>query len=777
VDARVVTRTGDVVADRFELATVVRRRGQSVVYRAVDREIGAPVAIEVHGAAGRRSDTTVDGSVVARLDHPRIARYVAHGVTAAGEPWLATEWLEGVDLGQEIARRAPSLAEALQIGAHVSDALTHAHGRGVTHGQLDPARIFLVGGTIDDLKVLGFGSAPFQSTEPSESDLSSLGYVAPELARGWRASPAADVFSLGCILYRLVAGRPPFDAESLGAIVVSVLTRDPPPLGTLVPVPGAIESLVHAMLAKDPSARPDDAASIRQTLLRSASSTAAARTLTDVTTIRAGDAAGCPSEARLAAYLEGIAAGAERDEVERHIDVCADCARLVGEYARSTRTPAPISAAAATLGIGATIGRYTIEDVLGMGAVGIVYLARDRHLHRQVALKIVLHTLDGERAYARMLREARALAQLSHPNVVTVYDTGYVGARPYLVLEYVPGRRLDVWLRERPRARDEAGDALLQAGEGLAAAHEAGLVHRDVKPANVMVGDDGRVRVVDFGLVRIDPADPRAGFRTTLGAFLGTPYYMAPEQRFGSNVDARADQYAFSIMALDTLYRDGRPAGDGAAALTDDPRDALLAVIRRGMAARAADRHPSMRAMVAELRAALARDRADDAAPLTIPMAPDTLAEDTHFVLVARPPQGALAAVPLRNLTHTLVTDETAGPGADAARELATRGGGQASVLPNGLLLARFRPDPRFRESAATRAAHCALALAGVLGIHEVAVVAEDAGSSDVRGFERANVALDPGAQGAVPIDERVAAAVQHELRVERNEGGWLLFP
>jgi serine/threonine-protein kinase len=736
---------GDVVAERFELLSMVARTGDGSRWRAADRERGgAAVTLEVFRS------TTADLDLLARLDHPNITAHVAHG-----DGWLATEWLQGVDLEQALARRRPSTAEALRLGACLADALAHAHRCGVAHGQLEPALVLLVDGDIERPKVCGFGRGPRSQRDCAA--LGGLGYMAPELARGWRASPAADVFSLGCVLYRALGGRAAFEGDSVGALVVAVLTGDPPRLGTLVPIPGRLEALIHSMLAKDPAARPGDLAEVRAALLEAVDG-------------------GCPSEALLADYLAGAAGTEAREAMERHLDRCGDCTRLVADFAKSTRAGAPpASTGAASLGIGAKLGRYAIEDVLGMGAVGIVYLARDLQLHRPVALKVVLHTHRSDRAHARILREARALAQLSHPNVVAVYDTGHAGDRPYLVLEYVPGLRFDVWIRQRVRARQEVAAFLLQAGEGLAAAHDAGLVHRDVKPANVMVGDDGRVRVVDFGLVRIDPDDPKAGFQTTVGAYLGTPYYMAPEQRYIASVDVRADQYAFCVMASDALYRGGRPGGDALHMPLVDPNDAVLAVLRRGLMPLARDRHPTMHALLAELRAALASELASDAAPATVPMPPDPLPADAMMVLLARPPAGPLAEVPLRDLTHTLAPSDVESPTAEAARELAARAGAEANVLPNGLLLARFRADARFRESPATRAAQCALALSGVLGVPEVAVVAEEATASDVRAFGRAQAELERAAPGTVRLDERVAASVQHEVRVERDPSGWLL--
>ena len=158
----------------------------------------------------------------------------------------------------------------------------------------------------------------------------------------------------------------------------------------------------------------------------------------------------------------------------------------------------------------ARIGRYVVLRRLGHGAMGIVYAAFDDLLDRKVAIKILRDRGEGSRAFMRVLREAQALARLSHPNVVTVHDVDASAGRVYIAMEFVVGTTLKAWLKERPRRLPETLGVFVQAGRGLAAAHAVGLVHRDFKPENVMVGADDRVRVTDFGLARLDPDDAPA---------------------------------------------------------------------------------------------------------------------------------------------------------------------------------------------------------------------------------------------------------------------------
>ena len=211
--------------------------------------------------------------------------------------------------------------------------------------------------------------------------------------------------------------------------------------------------------------------------------------------------------------------------------------------------------------------------------MGVVFAAFDPQLNRKVALKILRanqsEAADKQQLRARLYREAQAIAKLSHPNVITVFDVGTVGASVFVAMEFVEGVTLTEYL-EQPRTLDAILDAFSQAGRGLGAAHEAGLVHRDFKPDNVLMGFDGLARVSDFGLARSDPSlvvedDDEPEFAsdpadvgdvnllsspiTQAGAVVGTPRYMAPEQHAGAPPDPRSDQFAFCVALYQAIYR------------------------------------------------------------------------------------------------------------------------------------------------------------------------------------------------------------------------------
>jgi tetratricopeptide (TPR) repeat protein len=281
------------------------------------------------------------------------------------------------------------------------------------------------------------------------------------------------------------------------------------------------------------------------------------------------------------------------------------------------------------------LGRYVVLMRLGAGGAGIVYAAYDPELDRRVAIKVVRPGPAGSTsrsdARAALLNEARAIARLAHPNVVAVFDVdtgptrvlgeegGADGDAVFIVMELVDGMTLHQWVREEERSWRDVVDVFLQAGRGLAAAHAAGIVHRDFKPGNVLIGEDGRARVLDFGLAQAAPTGAGKSLDHLDSSepdshAAGTPAYMAPEQHRAVDVDPRTDQYSFCLALYEGLYK-ARPFSQSrmnalaeakespperAPTVADVPRW-LFRIVRRGLSPLPADRYPSMRALLAEL--------------------------------------------------------------------------------------------------------------------------------------------------------------------------------
>ena len=264
--------------------------------------------------------------------------------------------------------------------------------------------------------------------------------------------------------------------------------------------------------------------------------------------------------------------------------------------------------------------RYELEELVGTGGMSSVFRAHDRLLDRKVALKILHQQYSADDDYVeRFKREARSVAALSHPNIVTVIDRGEHGDRQFIVFEYVAGENLKRMIERRgPAPVPNALELAIQIARGLAFAHQQGLVHRDVKPQNVLMNGDGRAKVTDFGIAR--SLDVQHGMTQT-GTVLGTSDYIAPEQAQGQRVDEHSDVYSLGVVLYELLTSEVPFPGENFVAVAmrhineeppsvlgkrPDVSPRLDEAIRRAMAKQPEDRFPTMDAFCAELEACLA---------------------------------------------------------------------------------------------------------------------------------------------------------------------------
>jgi hypothetical protein len=341
----------------------------------------------------------------------------------------------------------------------------------------------------------------------------------------------------------------------------------------------------------------------------------------------------CPEEETLLRCADGEADPA----TAAHVRACPRCRRALSlvqagsgasasgaddEHALVARIEAMQRRRATALAAGTRVDRYEIIRRVGEGGMGVVYAARDPELERVVAIKLMHPPRTGHGTTAalagdenrRLLREARALAKVAHPNVVSVFDVGTTSGVPldgeasgtplddrvFVVMELVEGGTMREWLATRPD-RAAVLDAFIQAGRGLTAAHARALIHRDFKPDNVLIGEDGRVRVTDFGLARMVREEAEESRITGSKAVVGTPSYMAPEVQRGDTADARSDQFSFAVALYRALAgyspRPDLPLADEGRSI---PRG-LRKVLRRALALERDGRFPSMEALVTEL--------------------------------------------------------------------------------------------------------------------------------------------------------------------------------
>nr|MCU0697170.1 serine/threonine protein kinase [Myxococcaceae bacterium] len=318
----------------------------------------------------------------------------------------------------------------------------------------------------------------------------------------------------------------------------------------------------------------------------------------------------CLDDDTLLALVGGHLSGAALEAAERHLDTCSTCRQAAAlGLEHGERTPA--------LTVGDTIGRYVVLERIGAGAMGQVFAAWDPQLDRKVALKLLKQAASSDEHQARLLREAQTLARLSHPNVVTVFDVGRWEGQRFIALEFVDGGSVRTWLSAQSRGVHDVLSVFVQAGRGLAAAHQAGVVHRDFKPDNVLVRGDGRAQVTDFGLAsealeRVRDDAPPGLSLTSTGTLLGTPAYMAPAQLDGEAATTASDQFSFcvalyesltgrrpwSATSVEELRRAMRDGPSPTFPPTSDAPPHVRRAVLRGLSVQEAARWPSMVALV-----------------------------------------------------------------------------------------------------------------------------------------------------------------------------------
>ncbi|HEX2574220.1 MAG TPA: protein kinase [Polyangia bacterium] len=267
---------GDIVAGRFEVQELAGSGGMGAVFRALDRLTGEVVALKVLLPRDTTSDDRFlrESEVLARLDHPAIVRYIAHGQMMSGEVYLVMEWLGGEDLRRRLAREPLTEHESLSLGRRIAEALAVAHAHGIVHRDIKPSNLFLPGGQVTQARLIDFGIARLGTLSSSMTRtglvMGTLGYMAPEQVRGVRELDGrVDIFSLGCVLFECLTGRTAFLTEQEPvAVMAKIILEDPPRLRELRPdLPAALDELLAHMLAKEPRDRPGHAAEVATALM------------------------------------------------------------------------------------------------------------------------------------------------------------------------------------------------------------------------------------------------------------------------------------------------------------------------------------------------------------------------------------------------------------------------------------------------------------------------------------------------------------------------------
>ena len=283
----------------------------------------------------------------------------------------------------------------------------------------------------------------------------------------------------------------------------------------------------------------------------------------------------------------------------------------------------------AGIGPGTQIGSYRIDAVVGEGGTGVVFRATDTKLNRPVAIKFLADDLSSVAARRRFQREAQMASSLNHPHILTVHDVGEFAGRQYIVSEFIDGGTLHDWARQSEHSWRKVVELLVGVADGLAAAHAASILHRDVKPANILITKSGYAKLADFGVAKltdgadVDATRRRGADHTATGAVIGTAAYMSPEQACGAEIDARSDVFSLGIVLFELLS--GRRPFGGATApdvlgtimhraplrFGGDIPEALRLIVEKALAKEPDERYQSMREMVVDLRRVLRRPMPD----------------------------------------------------------------------------------------------------------------------------------------------------------------------
>lgn len=496
----------------FRIERLIGRGGMAQVYYARDVRLHREVAIKVIDARYRDDPMYAqrflrEARALATWRHDNIVQIYYAG-EEAGLYYFAMEFIDGPDLGKRLAsyiadgERMP-YAEVVRIGRGVAAALDYAHARGVVHRDVKPSNVLLT----DDGRVVlsDFGLALEVGDGSLGEVFGTSRYIAPEQARrSTDAVPQSDVYALGVIFYEALVGRVPFDDLSPTTVALQHVTQAPPAPRDLNPdLSKSSETVLLKALSKAAEDRYETASELVDALEKALKRSKA------------------PSSTGKKKRRRGRA---EEKVIPRKL-------------------------------IGMRLDEYKLEALLGQGSMGRIYRGTDVRLKRQVAIKVIHPPLRADPAYRRRFeREARAIAQLEHPHIVSLYRYGEEQGVMYMAMQFIDGATLQAKLAASKKKRkrmpfDEAARILGQVCQALDYAHSRGVIHRDVKPSNIILDKQGQVILTDFGLALQHGAGTR-------GEIFGSPHYIAPEQAVSSaKVVPQSDLYAVGVILYEMLTK------------------------------------------------------------------------------------------------------------------------------------------------------------------------------------------------------------------------------
>jgi non-specific serine/threonine protein kinase/serine/threonine-protein kinase len=494
----------------FKIIEELGKGEMGLVYKAQDLKLDRIVALKFlpshltsDGEAKKRF--LREAKAVSALDHPNICTIHEIGELPEGDVFLVLSYCEGETLEGRMEKGMMDIEEAVEIASQIGSGLHRAHERGIIHRDIKPANIMIT--SEGKIKILDFGVAKLTGhtiLTVAGSSIGTVAYMSPEQHHGMEVDSRSDIFSLGLVLYQMLAGEHPFKAEHEAAMIYCIMNEDPPPLRRFrSDIPEALQELIGRLLEKN-----------REKRLQS---------LKDIS-------------AKLKRALKSQVPAQEKDQPAEREPV------ISGRK-------------------GDSIGPYRLRDQIGVGGMGEVWAAeQEKPFHRKVALKILKAGMDTKEVVARFEAERQALALMDHPCIAQVYDAGSTPqGRPYFAMEFILGVPITEYCDRHKLGTEERLKLFLQLCEGVQHAHQKAVIHRDLKPGNVLVTviDNKPVpKIIDFGVAKAtaQPLTEKTMY-THLGQLIGTPDYMSPEQAelTGEDIDTRTDVYSLGVILYELL--------------------------------------------------------------------------------------------------------------------------------------------------------------------------------------------------------------------------------
>ncbi len=559
------TQAGTVISkgtiiNHYRIVEKIGAGGMGEVYLAEDMSLNRKVALKFLSShlcqdADCRARFKREAQAAAKLNHPNIGTIYEVG-EFNGRPFFAMEYVEGLSLRELIENGSLTDERAVDLAIGICEGLSKAHQTGVVHRDIKPGNILL--DADGRPKVVDFGLASIEGYDRltrTGSIVGTVHYMSPEQVRGEVTDHRTDIFSFGTMFYEMLTGKLPFPGEMHAAVMYSIVNAEPTPLSAhRDDIREPLDSVIAKALQKDPDSRYQSFRELIEDLQ--------------------GDS------------VTTISAGIKRKAV------------VVFPFER----------------FGTVISHYAVIERIGEGSTGEVYLAEDTELQRRVALKFLPPHLSVDANFrARFKREAQALARLTHPSIVSIYEVSEFQGRPFYAMEYVQGQFLKNLMRDRKLPVEQIIDIAIQLCEGLSKAHQAGVVHRDIKPANILVDVDGRAKISGFELAIVQGGEPPSNVDSSSGM----NSYMSPEQARGEEVDYRSDIFSFGAVLYEMLtgsrpFREETNAETLPANLHEQPVPLetlrpelprkLNGIVLKALAKNPAERFQSMKDMICELK-------------------------------------------------------------------------------------------------------------------------------------------------------------------------------